>query len=132
MKVFGKIMALVLFVSLMGCDASSDQFLNLSAEQANKLCPMKVDDYTTLQQVTYGNGIFVYNYRLSPSVVSDALMNEVSDATLKENILNTLKNNNSSDVVKFKEVCKKRGCKIIYHYVYEDQVKDIVIEANEL
>ena len=131
MKKFFKLgMCLLPLLLMLGCN-EVDKALEKQAEAANNVCPMQVDEITTLERVEYANKSFLYHYSLTPSETADYLMDEVSDDVLKTNLLNSLQNNMSSEMEKFKQLCKAAECVVVYRYQLGDRQRDITISAYE-
>ena len=116
---------------MIGCNMV-DSALEKQAESANKMCPMQVDEITTLERVEYVNKVFSYYYVLEPSETADYIMNEISDDVLKSSILTSFREKGTSELREFKDLCESAECVIVFHYKLEDKQKDITISAYEL
>ena len=119
-KHFSLVLPIVLLTSC-GLGNSPEKILKHASEEANKTCPVRVDEMTVLKETFYENHCFYYIYELDNVPDSEIFM-EIDDEVLEDYLCKEIKENArvNSDVRAFHETLRQDNAKLIHRYVMTD------------
>lgn len=109
---------------LASCAGSA---IKMAADGLDSSCPKQINEFVTMDNVSYNNQVMTINYSIDDNVVSIDSLNSVLDV-IKNTVMLRLQNDN--EMKEFIQVCSETGAVINNIYTGSNSGKTLEIQIN--